>query len=56
MSQPKKDAVVISMKLDRSVHDLLVEYCSQTGLTKTAATEQILDKYLSRYFLKSHKQ
>lgn len=45
MSQPKKDAVVISMKMDRTVHDLLVEYCSRTGLTKTAATEKILREY-----------
>lgn len=53
MSQRKKNAVVISMKLNRDIHDLLVEYCSQNGITKTAATENILDKYLSDYFNKS---
>ena len=55
MPQPKKDAVIVSMKMDRTVHELLVEYCSRTGLTKTAATEQILDKYLIDYFRKSKR-
>lgn len=56
MSQPKKDAVIISMKMDRTIHGQLVEYCEKTGLTKTAATEQILSSFFSEHCNKRKKR
>lgn len=49
MAQIKKDAKIINMKLDRSVYDKLDQFCKETGLSKTAATEKILNQYLSDY-------
>ena len=49
MAQVKKDAKVINMKLDIAVYNKLERFCSETGLSKTTATEKILDKYLSEY-------
>lgn len=50
MPQIKKEAKVMNMKLEKSVHDKLQLFCNETGLSKTAATEKILDKYLTEYF------
>lgn len=50
MPQIKKNAKVMNMKLDLIVYDKLDRFCSETGLSKTVATERILDKYLSDYF------
>ena len=49
MGQPKKDAKTISMKLDRNIYTKLDIFCDETGLSKTAATEKILNQYLSEY-------
>ncbi|MCR4556666.1 MAG: hypothetical protein K5779_02445 [Saccharofermentans sp.] len=50
MPQIKKEAKVMNIKLEKSVHDKLQLFCNETGLSKTAATEKILDKYLTEYF------
>lgn len=50
MPQIKKDAKVMNMKLDKSVYNKLVQFCNETGLSKTVATEKILDRYFSEYF------
>ena len=50
MPQIKKEAKVMNMKLEKSVHDKLQLFCNETGLSKTAATEKILDKFLTEYF------
>lgn len=47
MSRLKKDAVRMSMKLDRQVFELLQAYCLQTGENKTAAIERLLLKSLA---------
>ncbi len=52
MAQIRKDSKIVNMKLDRSVYDKLEQFCDETGLSKTAATEKILDQYLSDYFEK----
>ena len=49
MGQPKKDAKVISMKMDRTVSDKLDIFCDETGLSRTVAIEKILDKHLTEY-------
>ena len=50
MPQIKKDAKIVNMKLDRSICHKLEQFCLETGLSKTVATEKILDQYLSDYF------
>ena len=50
MAQIKKDSRIINMKLDKSVYDKLDLFCQETGLSKTAATEKILDKFLIEFF------
>ncbi len=49
MAQIKKNAKIVNMKLDRTVYDKLDRFCGETGLSKTAATEKILDQYLNDY-------
>ena len=49
MAQIKKDAKIVNMKLAKPIYDKLDQFCKETGLSKTAATEKILDKYLSEY-------
>jgi len=50
MAQIKKDARIMNMKIDKTVYGKLDLFCSETGLSKTAATEKILDRYLTEYF------
>lgn len=49
MPQPKKDAVIVHMKMDRTIHDKLDRYCAKTGLSRTAAIEKILKEHLAKY-------
>jgi len=48
MPQPKKDAVKVYMKMDSTIHDKLDRYCAETGLSRTAAIEQILNDYFCK--------
>lgn len=50
MAQIKKNAKVISMKMDKTVSDKLDQFCEETGLSRTVAVEKILDKHLDEYF------
>lgn len=49
MAQLKKEARIVNMKLDKNIYDKLDLFCEETGLSRTAATEKILDKYLTEY-------
>ena len=46
MSRPKKDYIIISVKLDANINKNLVEYCEKTRYTKTAVIELALEQYL----------
>lgn len=50
MSRSKKDAKFLNMKLDREIYDLLEKFCEETGMTKTMATEKIMDQFFEKYF------
>lgn len=50
MSRVKKDAKFLNMKLDREIYDLLEKFCEETGMTKTMATEKIMDQFFEKYF------
>ena len=50
MARPQKDAVVLNIRLERSISDLLTEYCEATGQSKTTAVERILSSAIKEYF------
>ena len=50
MSRVKKDARFLNMKLDREIYDRLEKFCDETGMTKTMATEKIMDQFFEKYF------
>ena len=50
MSRAKKDARFLNMKLEREIYDQLVQFCDESGMTKTLATERILKQYFEGYF------
>ena len=45
MSREKKDAKLLNIKLDRAVHEQLEQFCDESGMTKTLATEKILAQF-----------
>lgn len=52
MPRPKKDAVPLNIRLDKTVADRLAEYCETTGQTKTTAIERLLSGALDEYYAK----
>ena len=50
MSRARKDAKLLNIKLDREVHEQLEQFCDESGMTKTIATEKILSQFFSEYF------
>ena len=50
MPRQKKDAVLLSLKLDRQINELLQRYCDETGQSKTTAIERMLHNELEMYF------
>lgn len=56
MAREKKDAKLLSMRLDRNIHERLEFFCAETGMTKTMAIEKILDKYLRTYFQRPEEE
>lgn len=56
MSREKKDAKVLNIKLDREIHEELEQFCNESGMTKTIATEKILGQYLAEYFARPEEE
>ena len=52
MPREKKDAKILSCKLDRTIHEQLEMFCEETGMSKTVAVEKILHAYFEEYFKK----
>lgn len=50
MPRTKKDAKYLNMKLDRKIYDQLEQFCDESGMTKTMATEKILEQFFEKYF------
>ena len=50
MPRKKKEAVYLNIRLEKSISDMLVEYCEQTGQTKTTAIERMLANELDQYY------
>lgn len=50
MPRQKKDAKILNIKLAKEVSDQLEQFCEETGMSKTIATEKILSQYFDEYF------
>ncbi len=55
MPRAKKDAKILNIKLDRGIHEQLEQFCNESGMTKTIATEKILAQFFAEYFLRPKK-
>ncbi len=56
MPRQKKDAKILNIKLDRKIHEQLEQFCEESGMTKTIATEKILSKYFEEYFSRPEEE
>lgn len=52
MPREKKDSKSFNINLAAKTYDNLERFCKETGLTKTMATERILDRFFEEYFRK----
>lgn len=52
MPRIKKDAKILNVKLASSVYEKLDLFCTESGLSKTVATEKILMQFFESYFEK----
>lgn len=50
MPRPKKDYRLFNVRLAEDVCAQMDRFCKETGITKTAAVENILRKYFNEYF------
>lgn len=50
MPRSKKDSKVLSIKLASPIYDQLEQFCEESGMNKTAATERIMGKFFEEYF------
>ncbi len=49
MPRAKKDAKNLNIKLDRTIHERLDQFCEENGMSKTYAIEKILKKFFDEY-------
>lgn len=45
MGRPAKDGKALNLYIETEIADRLEQYCDDTGITKTAAIERILESY-----------
>ena len=50
MAREKKDGKRVNFYMEKGILDMLDQYCSEVGQTKTIATERILKQALETYF------
>ena len=50
MPRQKKDAKILNIKLAKEISDQLEQFCEESGISKTVATEKNLSKYFEVYF------
>ncbi len=56
MPRSKKDAKILNVKLASPVYEQLDQFCEESGLSKTVATEKILGQFFGTYFDKPEKE
>ena len=52
----KKDAKILNIKLAKEISDQLEQFCEESGMSKTIATEKILSKYFEEYFSRPEEE
>lgn len=50
MPRTKKDARILNIKLASPVYDQLDKFCEESGMSKTVATEKIMQQFFDEYF------
>lgn len=56
MPRQKKDAKILNIKLAKKISDQLEQFCEESGISKTVATEKILSKYFEEYFSRPEEE
>lgn len=56
MPRQKKDAKILNIKLAKEIGDQLEQFCEESGMSKTIATEKILSKYFEEYFSRPEEE
>ena len=56
MPRQKKDAKILNIKLAREISNQLEQFCEESGISKTVATEKILSKYFEEYFSRPEEE
>lgn len=56
MPRPKKDAKILNIKLAMEISNQLEQFCEESGMSKTVATEKILSRFLEEYFQRPEKE
>lgn len=56
MPRAKKDAKILNIKLAMEVNSQLEQFCAESGMSKTVATEKILSKFFEEYFKRPEKE
>ena len=56
MPRQKKDAKILNIKLAKEISDQLEQFCEESGMSKTVATEKILSQYLEEYFSRPEEE
>ena len=56
MPRQKKDAKILNIKLAKEIRDQLEQFCEESGISKTVATEKILSKYFEENFSRPEEE
>lgn len=56
MPREKKDYKNLIIKLARPIYETLERFCEENGITKTMATERILDRFFKESFSKEKEE
>lgn len=56
MPREKKDAKILNIKLATPISNQLEQFCEESGMSKTIATEKILSQYLDEYFSRPEQE
>lgn len=56
MPRQKKNAKILNIKLAKEISDQLEQFCEESGISKTVATEKILSKYFEEYFSRPEEE
>lgn len=56
MPREKKDSKSLNINLATKTYEELERFCRETGLTKTMATEKILNRFFKEYFRRDEEE